>query len=67
MVGGGLCILYTLLMQFGIERLHPTKGALRQGVIFDLTERLHAERQPGASGEDRRDLSVQALQQPFLS
>ncbi|MFN3860462.1 MAG: exopolyphosphatase [Roseateles sp.] len=59
-VAGGLCILYTLLTQFGIQELLPTKGALRQGVIFDLAERL----QP--SGErDPRAASVAELQQRF--
>jgi exopolyphosphatase / guanosine-5'-triphosphate,3'-diphosphate pyrophosphatase len=62
-VGGGLCILYTLLTQFGIDTLYPTKGALRQGVIFDLAERLEAERH--ASLGDMRDQSVAALQQRF--
>lgn len=62
-VGGGLCILYTLLTQFGIERLQPTKGALRQGVIFDLDARLMAQRS-GRQG-DMREHSVAALQQRF--
>lgn len=64
-VAGGLCILYTLLTQFGIERLQPAKGALRQGVIFDLAARLDAERSEGAQARDLRDLSVQALQKRF--
>jgi exopolyphosphatase/guanosine-5'-triphosphate,3'-diphosphate pyrophosphatase len=59
-VAGGLCILYTLLMQFGIEELLPTKGALRQGVIFDLAERL----QPSAA-KDPRAASVAELQRRF--
>ncbi len=63
-VGGGLCILYTLLTQFGIAELMPAKGALRQGVIFDLAERVGAP-----SGEaprlDMREASVLALQQRF--
>jgi len=63
-VGGGLCILYTLLTQFGIGELMPAKGALRQGVIFDLAERLGA-----SSGDaprlDMREASVLALQQRF--
>lgn len=59
-VAGGLCILYTLLTQFGIEELMPTKGALRQGVIFDLAERL----QP-AEGVDARAASVAELQTRF--
>jgi len=59
-VGGGLCILYTLLTQFDIPELLPTKGALRQGVIFDLAERL----QP-SDGRDARAASVAELQSRF--
>ena len=59
-VAGGLCILYTLLTQFGIDELLPTKGALRQGVIFDLAER----RQPSGA-RDPRGASVVALQERF--
>ncbi|MGS0753314.1 Ppx/GppA phosphatase family protein [Roseateles sp. GG27B] len=62
-VGGGLCILYTLLTQFGIDELLPAKGALRQGVIFDQNERLELER--GAATLDLREASVKALQQRF--
>lgn len=58
-VGGGLCILYTLLTQLGITELLPAKGALRQGVIFDLVER------DAADTPDMRDASVEALQQRF--
>ena len=60
---GGLAILYTLLAQFGITELKPARGALRQGVIVDLHERLLAARheQPG----DMRDASVAALQRRF--
>ena len=62
-LGGGLSILYTLAMQFGIARLQPARGALRQGVIFDLDERLR-------SGQDRhyrdmRDSGVRELQRRF--
>ncbi len=59
-VAGGLCILYTLLTQFGIDELMPTKGALRQGVIFDLAER----RQPSGA-RDPRGASVIELQERF--
>ncbi|MCY4755603.1 Ppx/GppA phosphatase family protein [Pelomonas aquatica] len=59
-VAGGLCILYTLLTQFGIAELLPTKGALRQGVIFDLAERL----QPSGA-RDPRAASVAELQARF--
>ncbi|MCE4536241.1 Ppx/GppA family phosphatase [Pelomonas sp. P7] len=59
-VAGGLCILYTLLTQFGIAELLPTKGALRQGVIFDLAERLRP-----SGPRDPRAGSVAELQRRF--
>jgi exopolyphosphatase/guanosine-5'-triphosphate,3'-diphosphate pyrophosphatase len=62
-LAGGVCILYTLLMNFGIAELLPAKGALRQGVIVDLHDRLHAASHP--SSHDPRDEAVQALQQRF--
>jgi exopolyphosphatase/guanosine-5'-triphosphate,3'-diphosphate pyrophosphatase len=62
-LGGGLAILSTLASQFGIEALQPAKGALRQGVIFDLDERLRAARDP--AGHDLRDETVLELQHRF--
>lgn len=64
-IAGGLSILCTLASQFGIKELLPARGALRQGVIFDLDERRHADalRQPG---HDIRDASVRALQHRFI-
>jgi len=62
-LGGGLSLLYTLLVHFGIGALHPAKGALRQGVIIDLHERHAAQRQ--ARGADMRDVSVAELQRRF--
>ncbi len=62
-IAGGLAILYTLVSQFGVHTLVPAKGALRQGVIVDLHERLQARRQLG--GGDMRDESVRTLQQRF--
>lgn len=62
-LGGGLSILYTLAMHFGIDKLQPTRGALRQGVIFDLDERLDAAR--SARHQDMRDASVRELQHRF--
>ncbi len=62
-LGGGLAILSTLAQQFRIDRLLPARGALRQGVIFDLEERLAAERDP--AHHDLRDDSVLELQQRF--
>ena len=62
-IPGGLAILYTLLTHFGIEAMLPAKGALRQGVIVDLHERLAAAR--GARVHDVRDHTVGALQIRF--
>jgi len=64
-IGGGLAILYTLATHFGIEALQPARGALRQGVIFDLDERLNAVAEGGADGHDMRDASVADLQRRF--
>ncbi len=60
---GGLAILYTLAAHFGIEALHPAKGALRQGVIVDLQRRLLAAQ--AHHGGDLRDASVADLQRRF--
>jgi exopolyphosphatase / guanosine-5'-triphosphate,3'-diphosphate pyrophosphatase len=62
-LGGGLSILYTLTQHFGIEAMRPAKGALRQGVIFDLEERIEAARNRRVP--DPRDASVRELQQRF--
>lgn len=62
-IGGGLSILYTLAMHFRIDELLPAKGALRQGVIIDLHDRLQARQL--ASGHDLRDDSVLRLQRRF--
>jgi exopolyphosphatase/guanosine-5'-triphosphate,3'-diphosphate pyrophosphatase len=62
-IAGGLAILYTLAMHFGIDALAPARGALRQGVIFDLDERLQADE---AQGQDIREASVRELQRRFM-
>ena len=64
---GGLAILYTLAAQFRIESLWPAKGALRQGVIVDLHDRLRAQSQTDAQGlaTDIRDATVAELQRRF--
>ncbi len=49
-VAGGLSLLYTLCMHFGIKRLAPSKGALRQGVIIELHQRLLAQRRRTGAG-----------------
>lgn len=60
---GGLAILYTLAANFEITALRPAKGALRQGVIVDLHDRLEALRR--ARPEDMRDVTVREMQQRF--
>ena len=62
-LGGGLSILYTLSQHFDIEVMRPARGALRQGVIFDLEERLEAARNHRLP--DPRDISVRELQRRF--
>jgi exopolyphosphatase/guanosine-5'-triphosphate,3'-diphosphate pyrophosphatase len=64
-IAGGLAILYTLATHFGIEALRPARGALRQGVIFDLDDRRSAARDP-AHVHDMRDASVRELQRRFM-
>ena len=63
-IGGGIAILYTLATKFGIDTLVPARGALRQGVIFDLDERRRAAG-PQPSGHDIREASVLELQRRF--
>ncbi len=63
-IAGGVCILYTLAAQFGISSMKPARGALRQGVIFDLNERLLHVLHP-REGQDIRDASVRELQRRF--
>jgi exopolyphosphatase/guanosine-5'-triphosphate,3'-diphosphate pyrophosphatase len=58
-IAGGLALLYTLCVQFGIERLQPARGALRQGVIIELAERGRRQ------DRDRRDATVRELQRRF--
>jgi exopolyphosphatase / guanosine-5'-triphosphate,3'-diphosphate pyrophosphatase len=60
---GGLAILYTLATHFRIEALLPARGALRQGVIVDLHDRLLSRHL--ARGHDLRDDTVQRLQGRF--
>lgn len=60
---GGLAILYTLAANFGIATVWPAKGALRQGVIVDLHERLSALHH--GRGKDMREASVRELQRRF--
>jgi exopolyphosphatase/guanosine-5'-triphosphate,3'-diphosphate pyrophosphatase len=63
-LGGGLSILYTLAMHFDIEVIRPAKGALRQGVIFDLEDRHEAARTHHRL-RDPRESAVRELQRRF--
>ena len=65
-IAGGLSILYTVAMHFGIDSLMPARGALRQGVVFDLDERLNAEAPNSHSAQDIRDASIRDLQRRFF-
>ncbi|HEX2140035.1 MAG TPA: Ppx/GppA phosphatase family protein [Woeseiaceae bacterium] len=54
---GGLAILAELLDALGVERLRPSEGALREGLLYDQLGRLqHA---------DARERSVEALARRF--
>ena len=64
-IAGGLSILYTLAANFSVGELLPARGALRQGVIFDLDERLHAT-ELRQDGHDIRDASVREMQRRFM-
>jgi exopolyphosphatase/guanosine-5'-triphosphate,3'-diphosphate pyrophosphatase len=64
-IGGGIAILYTLAAHFDIAALLPARGALRQGVIFDLDERRHAV-ELLQDGHDIRDASARDLQRRFM-
>ena len=64
-IAGGLSLLYTLAMNFGIDALQPARGALRQGVIFDLAARREIERRAAVVTRDIREASVRELQRRF--
>lgn len=60
-VAAGLSILYTLMALFEIDEILPAKGALRQGLVFELGERA----KPPGRGDDPRDATVQEMQGRF--
>jgi len=64
-IAGGLSLLYTLAMNFGIDELQPARGALRQGVIFDLAARREIERRAAVVTRNIREASVRELQRRF--
>ncbi len=59
-IGGGLSILCTLAAHFHIHALHPARGALRQGVIFDLAQRADEH-----GDHDVRERTITELQRRF--
>ena len=59
-IGGGLAILYALFDLLGIEEMHAAQGALRQGVIQDLIDRLERD-----ETTDLRSAMVTALANRF--
>lgn len=59
-IGGGIAILEALLQTFEIHTLMPAKGALRQGVLFDMLGR----REEGGK-RDLRHETVSRLQTVF--
>ena len=54
---GGFVILATVFEVLGMERMDTSDGALREGVLYDLSDRLH--------DEDSRHLGVQSLGTQF--
>ncbi len=40
-LAGGVAILSAIFIELGLERMTPAKGALRQGVLWDLLGRVH--------------------------
>jgi len=60
---GGLAILAAVMNEFGIDEIRPTRAALRQGVIFDLNERIRVAREQ--DGPHWQDETVSDLQRRF--
>ena len=59
-IGGGLSILFALFDLLGIEEMHAAQGALRQGVLQDLLDRLERD-----DTTDLRSSMVTALASRF--
>lgn len=54
---GGIAILVEVLESLGIERLEPSEGALREGLLYDMLGRLRHE--------DARERSVRGFERRF--
>lgn len=57
-LAGGLSVLAAVMASFRVEEIQPAKGALRQGVIYELSRQ-----QPARPGGAVHDVRVQAVRQ----
>ena len=57
-IAGGLAILAETFEMLGIERMYPTDGAMRDGLLYDLIGRM-------SDSDDARERSVRAMQQRY--
>ncbi|MCS6787245.1 MAG: exopolyphosphatase [Thiobacillaceae bacterium] len=49
-IAGGVAILYAVFQEFGLTRMTVAKGAMREGILWDLLGRVH--------DRDMRDVTV---------
>jgi len=56
-LAGGLAIMCSVFEAFGIERMAPAEGAMRQGILYDMLGR--------ASEKDLRGVTVQQFQRRY--
>jgi exopolyphosphatase/guanosine-5'-triphosphate,3'-diphosphate pyrophosphatase len=56
-IGGGIAILRAVFTELGIRSMRPSKGALREGVLYDLLGRMY--------DDDIREASVRRFAQRF--
>lgn len=54
---GGVAILMEIMSSLGLERMHVSDGALREGLLYDMVGRL--------SNEDARDRTVRSMEGRF--
>ena len=56
-IAGGVAVLSGVFDSFGIDALHPSQGALREGLLYDLLGRIR--------DEDVRDTTIQSLSERY--
>ena len=56
-IAGGVAVLSGVFDSFGIEALHPSQGALREGLLYDLLGRIRHE--------DVRDSTIQSMSERY--